>query len=122
MTTVDGQLSIFDELGRQARGITCPYCGHTWTLTKPGEPNLADHIEGSNGWVFGGSENGQCENQKISLYQLGAQLHFGLRLRDDEPNTAFRTDLLGAILRAKRHGCTDKQIAAVLKAARKGTA
>lgn len=122
MTTVDGQLSIFDELGRQARGITCPYCGHTWTLTKSGEPNLADHIEGSNGWVFGGSENGQCENQKISLYQLGAQLHFGLRLRDDEPNTAFRTDLLGAILRAKRHGCTDKQIAAVLKAARKGTA
>ena len=122
MTTVDGQLSIFDELGRQARGVTCPYCGHTWTLSKSGLPTLAGHIEGSSGWAFGGSENGRCENQKISLFQLGAQLHFGLRLRDGEPNTTYRTDLLGAILRAKRHGCTDKQIAAVLKAARKGTA
>lgn len=117
MTAVDGQLSIFDALGEQERGITCPYCRHTWTLTKSGEPNLAGHIEGSNGWPFGGSENGRCENQKISLYQLGAQLHCGLRLRDDEPNTTYRTDLLGAILRAKRLGCTDKQIKAVIKAA-----
>lgn len=118
MTT--GQLSIFDALGEQERGVTCPNCRYTWTLTKDGQPDLAGHIEGSHGWPFGGSENGQCENQKISLYQLGAQQHFGLRLQDGEPNTTYRTDLLGAILRAKHHGCTDKQIRKTLTTAKKG--
>jgi hypothetical protein len=114
----DGQPTIFDVLGEQGEPTTCPYCGWSWDGI--GHYPVSRHIEGSNGWAFGGSENGRCENQKISLYQLGAQLHFSLRLRDDEPNTTYRTDLLGAILRAKQHGCTDKQIKAVLKAARKG--
>lgn len=120
MTIVDGQLSIFDELGEQEPGVTCPHCRHTWTLTKSGEPNLADHIKGSGRWPYGGSIAGKCEGQSISLYQLGAQQHFGLQLRDDEPNTTYNTDLLGAILRAKHHGCTDKQIRKTLTTAKKG--
>lgn len=116
MTVTEGQLSIFDVLNEHSpTTITCPYCG--WSWEGKGHFPLSSHIEGSNGWAFGGSENGRCENQKISLYQLGAQLHFGLRLNDGDPNTAYKTDILGAILRAKRRGCTDKQIKAVLKAA-----
>ena len=116
MTVTEGQLSIFDVLDEQSpTTATCPYCG--WSWDDKGYFPVSRHIEGSNGWAFGGSENGRCENQKISLYQLGAQLHFGLRLNDGDPNTAYKTDILGAILRAKRHGCTDKQIKAVLKTA-----
>ena len=80
---------------------------------------LSRHIEGSNGWAFGASEAGKCENQKIYLYRVGAQHHFGLRLRDDEPTITYKNDLLGVILEAKQRGCTDKQIQKVLTKTRK---
>lgn len=108
--SVDGQLSIFDELAEQEPHATCPYCHFSWTGPTP----LASHLTGSNGWAFGASEAGKCENQKIYLYRVGAQSHFGLRFKDDDPNTTYRNDLLGVILEAKQRGCTDKQIRKVL--------
>ncbi|QDH85633.1 hypothetical protein 4C_0043 [Brevibacterium phage 4C] len=111
MTT--DQLSIFDVMDTAEAGTTCPLCG--WSWTGKGSFPLARHIEGSNGWAFGGSEAGKCENQKIYLYRVGAQQHFGLRLRDNEPNTTYKNDLLAVILEAKQQGCTDKQIQKVLK-------
>ena len=110
-----GQLSIFDVLAEQSHTTTCPYCGWSWSGGTP--PNR--HLEGSNGWAFGASEAGKCENQKIYLYRVGAQHHFGLRLRDDEPTTTYKNDLLGVILEAKQRGCTDKQIQKVLTKTRK---
>ncbi|MDN5635807.1 MAG: hypothetical protein L0G36_09225 [Brevibacterium sp.] len=112
-----GQLSIFDVLGCDGDPTTCPFCG--WAWTGKGSYPLDLHIEGSNGWAFGASETGKCENQKIYLFRIGAQQHFGLRLRDDEPNTTYKNDLLGVILEAKQRGCTDAQIKKILKAARK---
>lgn len=110
MTSTDGQLSIFDELTTKEPHTTCPYCHFSWT----GPTLLSRHIEGSNGWAFGGSEVGKCENQKLYLFQVGSQSHFGLRSGDGEPNLNFKTDLLGKILEAKQFGCTDKQIRKVL--------
>lgn len=115
MSVIDGQLSIFDELAAQSPHTTCPHCGWSWTGSTP----LASHTAGSNGWAFGASEAGKCENQKIYLYRVGAQQHFGLRLRDDEPNTTYRNDLLGVILEAKQRGCTDRQIQKVLTTSRR---
>lgn len=112
-----GQLSIFDVLDEQSDTTTCPYCG--WSWTGKGSYPLSRHLEGSNGWAFGASETVKCENQKIYLYRVGAQHNFGLRLRDDEPNTTYNTDLLGVILEAKQRGCTDKQIQKVLTKTRK---
>lgn len=117
MTAVDGQLSIFDELEQLSPATVCPHCG--WSWTGKGSYPLSRHIEGSNGWAFGGSEAGRCENQKIYLYRVGAQQHFGLRLKDDEPNTTYKNDLLGVILEAKQRGCTDKQVQKVLTKTRK---
>ena len=116
MSAVDGQLSIFDELVAQDPDrTTCPYCHFSWA----GRTSLALQTTGSNGWGFGASEAGRCENQKIFLFRVGAQSHFGLRLTDDEPNVTYRHDLLGVILEAKQHGCTDKQIQKVLTKTRK---
>ncbi|WP_167198016.1 hypothetical protein [Brevibacterium pigmentatum] len=111
---IAGQLSIFDELDDErepAASTTCPHCHHRWTLSKSGLPTLADHLKGSGHWPYGGSIAGKCENQAISLFQLGNQQHMGFT----ENPPIYTTDLLGAILRAKQHGCTDTQIKAVLK-------
>lgn len=105
-----GQLSIFDELADTADSIVCPHCGHEWKPGSDGRPTLAGHIQGSPFWGYRASENGQCTNQQISLYQLGNQQHMGLV----ENPPRFNTDLIGAILRAKSHGCTDEQIQTVL--------
>lgn len=117
MTTGE-QLSIFDVLESDASlTITCHYCHFAWEDTLGS--GLKGHINGAGHWPYAGSIAGKCENQAISLYQLGAQQRFGLRLRDDEPNTTYKNDLLGVILEAKQHGCTDKQIQKVLTRARK---
>lgn len=112
--TAGEQLSIFDELDDTSLGkVVCPYCG--WSWTGRGDFPVSRHIEGSNGWAFGASEAGNCENQKIYLYRVGAQSHFGLRLREGEPNVTYKNDLLTVILEAKQRGCTDAQIKKVLK-------
>ncbi|SMX76545.1 hypothetical protein [Brevibacterium antiquum] len=114
----DGQLSIFDVLESDASlTITCHYCHFAWEDTSG--CGLKGHIDGSGHWPYGGSIAGKCENQKIYLYRVGAQHHFGLRLRDDEPTTTYKNDLLGVILEAKQRGCTDKQIQKVLTKTRK---
>ena len=109
-----GQLSIFDELAPASEDIICPVCGYAWNF--PGI--LSRHLEGSNGWPWKASETGKCENQKIYLYRIAARSHFGLRLREDEPNVAYENDILAVILAAKQRGCTDRQIQTVLTAAR----
>ena len=112
MTAV--QLTIFDELADAADSIVCPHCGHEWKPGSDGLPTLAGHIQGSPGWGYAASETGHCTNQQIALYQLGNQQHMGLV----ENPPRFTTDLIGAILRAKQHGCTDKQTQTVLTSSR----
>ena len=109
-----GQLSIFDVIEPEAKDVICPVCGYSWNF--PGLLNT--HLEGSNGWPWKASETGKCANQQRCLYSVAAQSHFGLRLRESEPNVAYKYDILGVILEAKARGCTDRQIQTVLTAAR----
>ena len=111
MTT--GQLSIFDALAQidaEANGqvITCPHCHVSWT--GPAVVRTEKHYEVSpECWSGPIPTVARCSNQAIMLWRIAIQAD----MSPDRPT--FRTDFLGAILHAKHRGCTDQQIAAVLR-------
>lgn len=110
MTTIDGQMDIFDQL-EQVRTIECPHCGHEWT---PGthlddDAALEVHTRRTGGtfdeWP------GKCANQRMALSWLYA--------RAIPSDINYRGDLLWSLIDVRRMGVDQAHVLGVLAMAEK---